>query len=385
MRIWLLIGAALAAPALANEPPKASLQNTMEALKTQQVRAEEISKQAKQVNRDVEKLQNKGDKLVKTIRSQQAKIADARENIKRLEREQTAKATLLDDQSDQLTRLLSGMIRMRRLPPHTVSAQPAELPVLLQTASALNLTYRATHEAFERINQEYIELDALKAELQAHQALLNADLQQVQTQQTELSSVIKERRKTQQSLQRDHAQVVRRVKELSDKSGNLQELIARLESETKLFETITPRAKPSVPSKTQAFSARKGSLPYPATGKLLHRFGEKRGDEDTYQGIELKTEPSAPVTAPHSGKVVFSGTFMDYGPMVIIEHDRAYHSVIAGLDVVAVEPGQPVGRDELVGTMGASGDARTLYFELRKHSKAIDPRPWMGNVNLASR
>lgn len=385
MRIWLLITMLFAAPAFATQPQQAALQNTMDALKSQQEKAQEISKQAKQVNQDVKKLQSKGDALVQKIRSQQSKIVTAREDIKRLERERTAKAVLLDDQRDQLTRLLSGMIRMRRLPPHTVSAQPAELPVLLQTASALNITYNATHQAFERINQEYLELDALKAELQARQALLNADLQQVQGKQTELSALIKERRKTQQSLQRDHAKVVRRVKELSDKSGNLQELIARLESETKLFETITPRAKPSAPSKSQAFSARKGNLPYPATGKLLHRFGEKRNDEDTYQGMELKTEPSAPVTAPHAGKVVFSGSFMDYGPMVIIEHDRTYHSVIAGLDVVAVEPGQPVGRDELVGTMGASANARTLYFELRKHSKAIDPRPWMGNVSLASR
>ena len=118
---------------------------------------------------------------------------------------------------------------------------------------------------------------------------------------------------------------------------------------------------------------------------MLHHFGDKRGADDTYQGIELRTEPSAPVTTPHAGKVVFSGEFMDYGPMVILEHDDTYHSVIAGLDALAVEPGQPVARGALIGTMGASLQRQTLYFELRKHSKAIDPRPWMGNVSLASR
>lgn len=391
--IWLVVSALLccAAPAMA-ETKADMLKRTIDELEAQQAEAKQVGKKREQAEKELEGLQKESGSLVDAIRTKHARISDSRKELERLEREQRAKQALLGDRREHLEKLVSGMIRMRRIPAHYVAAQPADMPRLLQTASALDITYRATQQAFVAIEQEYAQLEVVSARLKSQQKALDGELQSVQSQQNDLTKLIRQRREAQQLLQRDHTRITRRVRELSDKSGDLQELIARLEAETTLFpKEAVPQAKPNAPktevasAPTPAIAAQKGKLPYPVQGSLLHKFGDAREGGDRFQGIELRTESRAPVTAPHGGKVVFSGTFMDYGPMVILAHDDAYHSVIAGLDVVAVELGQTVSRRDLLGTMGTTAVSRTLYYELRKHSKAIDPAAWMGNVNLATR
>ena len=159
------------------------------------------------------------------------------------------------------------------------------------------------------------------------------------------------------------------MRELSRQSTSLQDLLNRLAKE----------AKKKSPTKGRDFTAAKGSMKSPVTGNVLHRFGDKKNDNETWRGMVLRARRNGTVVAPYDGDIAFTGPFRDYGRMVLIRHNNGYISLLAGLGSSDVSLNQPVRRGEPVGTM-PNTPAPELYVELRDRSKPIDPADWFANV-----
>ena len=139
------------------------------------------------------------------------------------------------------------------------------------------------------------------------------------------------------------------------------------------------RIKPAIP-----FSDARGKLPLPAQGRRALTFGEKTQFGGQSKGMVIETRPSAQVTSPCDGWVVYAGEFRSYGQLLIINAGDGYHILLAGLSQIDVQPGQFVLTAEPVGTMSGGQKNSTsapvsgpvLYVELRKDGRPIDPDPW---------
>ena len=139
------------------------------------------------------------------------------------------------------------------------------------------------------------------------------------------------------------------------------------------------RIKPAIP-----FSDARGKLPLPAQGRRALTFGEKTQFGGQSKGMVIETRPSAQVTSPCDGWVVYAGEFRSYGQLLIINAGDGYHDLLAGLSQIDVQPGQFVLTAEPVGTMSVGQKNSTsapvsgpvLYVELRKDGRPIDPDPW---------
>jgi septal ring factor EnvC (AmiA/AmiB activator) len=64
--------------------------------------------------------------------------------------------------------------------------------------------------------------------------------------------------------------------------------------------------------------------------------------------------------------------------MLILEHGDRYFSIYAHLSEILKKNGEIVKRGETLGLVGDSDSlaGATLYFEMRKDGKSIDPLPW---------
>ena len=82
------------------------------------------------------------------------------------------------------------------------------------------------------------------------------------------------------------------------------------------------------------------------------------------------------ITIPFDGSVIFSGPFKGYGNLIIIDHEKGYVSLLAGLDVSDVQTGQMLLAGEPVGNM-PDNDTAKLYMEIRKDQHPINPEPWL--------
>ena len=93
------------------------------------------------------------------------------------------------------------------------------------------------------------------------------------------------------------------------------------------------------------------------------------------RGPEL-TIPAAPgqaVAAPVEGRVAFAGRFKSYGLLLILEHEREYHTLLWGFARLDVHHGDQVGVGQIVGIMDAkSDDPPVLHVERRRNGRPVD-------------
>lgn len=86
------------------------------------------------------------------------------------------------------------------------------------------------------------------------------------------------------------------------------------------------------------------------------------------------------VGAMAEGTVRFAGTMRGFGNVVWIDHGGSILSVYAHLSTIHVREGQRIGRGELLGLSGQSGDATGphLHFEVWQGGIEVDPVPLLG-------
>ena len=115
-----------------------------------------------------------------------------------------------------------------------------------------------------------------------------------------------------------------------------------------------------------------GKVLPPVRGKIIDTFGKKY---DTLfkvytrnDGIDIGVKKGTSVKAVYQGRVDFTGNLPGYGGVVIINHLNGYYTVYGGV-VYSVKNGQRISARERIGETATN----KLHFELRRHSKAIDP------------
>jgi murein DD-endopeptidase MepM/ murein hydrolase activator NlpD len=115
----------------------------------------------------------------------------------------------------------------------------------------------------------------------------------------------------------------------------------------------------------------------PVPGEALNPFGDQ-GKDPNKPGITIVALPGQAVAAPEAGRVVFAAPFRSYGLLLIIEHQREYHTLLWGLADLDVKVGDQVRAGQVVGVMAADGDRPPeLHVELRRNGRPVNPLPWL--------
>jgi septal ring factor EnvC (AmiA/AmiB activator) len=115
----------------------------------------------------------------------------------------------------------------------------------------------------------------------------------------------------------------------------------------------------------------------PIPGDLAGPFSDRGGD-DLKPGISIVAAPGQAVAAPEGGRVAFAGSFKSYGLLLIIEHQREYHTLLWGFSRLDVVIGDPVWSGQIVGVMAADPERPAeLHVELRRNGRPVNPLPWV--------
>ena len=127
------------------------------------------------------------------------------------------------------------------------------------------------------------------------------------------------------------------------------------------------------------FGQLRGKLPWPVRGRLLARFGDpKAGGRLKWNGIWIARPEGDPVRAVAKGRVAYVGWMHAYGLIAVLEHEGGYYSLYGHNQNVAVAVGDWVQAGDTIATVGSTGGhvKSGLYFELRRGTDPINPRPW---------
>jgi murein DD-endopeptidase MepM/ murein hydrolase activator NlpD len=146
----------------------------------------------------------------------------------------------------------------------------------------------------------------------------------------------------------------------------------------------------SLPDKKEDFSTFDKEKSYkdftvPVMGRITSRYGYRvhpvtKRRESFHKGIDIAAKEGTPVKASADGIVVKAEYCRNgYGNLVIIEHEKELVTYYGHLSEIRVRKSQRVSREQIIGTVGKTGNATGahLHFEVRRGGTAYDPEAYL--------
>jgi septal ring factor EnvC (AmiA/AmiB activator) len=256
------------------------------------------------------------------------------------------------------------------------------LDFLLQVEDVSHLITESKNLTLLAQSQDRIILDYLTTltELQTSKESLETKKQEI----SQLIKKAKEKRQDYSDQEKKYQSLLREIDgnkethlkmlgELKDRAEQLQNLVKRLQ-----------REEISLPYTLVPLYEKKGSLPWPLSGRIVTRFGDSRHRRfntiTQNNGIEISPQKDTVVKAIHAGRVAYTDYFEGYGYLVIIDHGLKYFSLYGHLgSEFLVKKGDFVKEGQPIATVGEFGSLKeeTLYFEIREKTDPVNPLQWL--------
>jgi septal ring factor EnvC (AmiA/AmiB activator) len=290
-------------------------------------------------------------------------------------------------------------------PPPAILVRPEDALSSVRSAILLGAVVPELRSETEILMADMKEMARVTGSIEAERGRLEKSVGEQLAEKERLNLLLEEKQQLQGQTEAAVIEERERSAELAARAGSLKELIATLEKQAektrkaeaaaKLAEEkrLAREAERSAPPEgnrlvaSAPFSALRGQVALPVTGRIERRYGAKDDNGGVALGDMVATQSGAIVTAPANGSVLYAGPFRSYGQLLILNAGGGYHIVLAGMSKISVSPGQSVLAGEPVGAMGearvasvaSSGNGKTgadLYVEFRKDGKPVDPAPW---------
>jgi len=122
-----------------------------------------------------------------------------------------------------------------------------------------------------------------------------------------------------------------------------------------------------------------GMFMLPVEGQHTSGYGMRvhpiEHTERLHSGMDIAAPAGTSIQAAAAGQVVFSGTQVGYGNVVVIQHADGYSTLYAHNAENLVSVGTPVSQGQPIATVGSTGRSTGphVHFEVRKDGKRLDP------------
>ena len=366
--MMVLLAASIALPAQAQNANQ--LKQTLQRLEATKREEKKLAGEIKNAEAELKTLQSKATRLAAEVQRSEAEMIRAERGLRAasIKRDAAMKEFATGHKAYKAT--VMTLLRMKQLPPSIVLAPADKLDDMRVTAMSVTELERALRTqlaGLKRTQEKFLAAQeaAKKARDQVARGQTN-----LKHEQAKLDAALTKRKQTYGILESRHAKARAEAAGLAQSSKNLADLIAKLDAKS--------RVEASKALTLRSINTAKGSLRTPVAGSIRHRYGQRKNVNETYRGVVIASRASATVVAPFDGEIAYSGSFREYGPMVVIRHSHGYMSLLAGLGATNVLVGTKVRAGEPVGKMGTN--PVNLYVELRERSKPIDPAPWYAKL-----
>lgn len=302
-----------------------------------------VSKEVKSRETKIAGLEQNISELKENIDQSRAVIAEHIRASYLLSKQESLKLLLNAENPNDIARLLTYYDYINRAHSDNINHftnDITELAVLQEKMATektgLQIEATALHEKQQALDQERSARAALMAELDAR----------INTKDDELKKLLQDR-------------------------AQLEKLLASV------AKTTTTSYVPS--SDNSPFATWKGKLPWPLTGKVLHRFGEPRvQNKVAWEGLTLGVAEGTPVHAVYHGRVAFADALRGFGLLIIIDHGNNYMSLYAHNQKTLKPVGTDVKSGDEIAISGSSDNTQpALYFEIRQNGKPQNPSQWL--------
>lgn len=400
MRFFLLaLTLILSLPAFAETTPpiparkKDALTALEREIEVEKSRQKELDSKASTIQSDLSSLKKD---LVKTASQVQKHEKDLRTTEQKIAELSTQKSKLDEDLGKdraQMAELITALGRIQRVPPQALIARPGAPEETAQAATLLSAILPVLNKRAEDLRQKLEALEEVERNLTDNRDKLAKTSEKLKTAQNNVESLMGARVKAYQQTKKELEDQAKVVQSISKEAADFRDLIDKIEAKNKTLRDMAGKATGAAPSKAPARKAKAdlamatadlpslGSSQLPLSGIVRVRYGEVDEIGAASEGIKIEGRTGALIVAPMGGIVRYAGEFKKYGNIVLIEHKKNYHSLIAGLGRIDTFVGQSVDSGEPIGILGnSSGGRPVMYYELRYKGQPINPAKKFGDL-----
>ncbi len=341
------------------------------------------------------------------VRLAEIEIADVEERLSDLIVRELEIRGRLDGSRGEIANVLAALERISLNPPPALIVDPSDALGSARSAILIAAIVPQLRARADAVTADLTALTAIKAQVMEEEATLRANYEVLEEEQLRIATLIAARRQGIQTRSADLVAAEEEALALASRAADLRDLIQSLSNRASAVGTPTQAIDPDAPQLSDAeirtafanaartepavpFAAARGYLTPPANGETVVDYGTSDGFGGLSEGVSIITRPEAQVVAPADGWVLYTGPYLNYGQIVILNTGQSYTALLAGLQAVSVEIGQFVQMGMPVGTMGsrtigrsvttgAGADRPPLYIELRQNNEPIDPTDWWAN------
>lgn len=370
--------------ALAQQPDETAdrLEEIEREMEESRERRSDLAQKADAAEREIGAITTELVKSTARVQNREQALSALEARIRDLITEEAEAARALDNESQNMAETLAALQRLSQRPPELLLARPGKAVDTVRSATLLQSAIPELQRRAANIRTNIEKIETVRDELAGERADHVAGLAQMQEETRDLSRLKSRRQVLRRSLVAQAGRVTTKIDTLAAEARTLRDLLDRI----RRTGSATAVGNVGGLSGAQSFASARGTLPAPARGLIVSRFGAET-PTGASKGLRLRTRPGAQVIAPFDGRVVFSGPFRSYGQLLIIDHGGGYHTLLAGMTQIDAVVGQWLLAGEPVGVMGttaiAPGTETTgksdpeLYLEIRRNGSPVNPLPWL--------
>ena len=359
---------------------KAALENVERDLEAKKAEIKALEARAESLRKKLQSTQKDLVSVADKITDKERKLNDLEAKIETRTQEQQDIEARLEKDRGSMAAMVLAVERIERVPPEALILKPEAPYKTAQTAMLLQSVLPQIHDRAEGYREDSERLATILKELDADKKSAQVEKAALEKEYASMETLVKERKSMVAKSRSDFDERNQEIKAISQQAASLKELVRKLE-EDKKRQSTRAAVKKAVYMQPQALP-KAGNAQLPISGYILTGFGETDDIGAKSQGIKVEGRHKGLVVAPMGGRVQFAGHFRNYGQLIIIDHEKGYHSLIAGLDRIDIVVEQVLNAGEPIGLLPAeqNGDKPVLYFELRKNGKPINPADKIANL-----
>lgn len=330
----------------------------------------DLQQQVQEIEKELGNTKDRLVKLGRTIQNNEKLLGNLEDRIADLEVERLKIQQDLKKDQKSISRLVLALERIKRVPPEALIAKPGAPLKTAQSAMLMGDIIPALNKQAKALKENLEQLESLSEELKTKKEKALATAEKLKKEEAQLAGLVSKRQKLYAKTAKDLEAREAKARYASKHSKTVKELVKNLEVERPSSSTPAPKAVASIPRGD-------GRSQVPLSGVIRLAYNQPDAFGAPSKGVEIEARPGSLIVVPMNGVVRFAGHFKNYGNMVIIEHDKGYHSLIAGFEKIDTAVGQSVAAGEPLGKLHRLADKGskkpTLYYELRYNGAPVNP------------
>ena len=193
----------------------------------------------------------------------------------------------------------------------------------------------------------------------------------------------KNRQKELDKIKKNQSELTKYLEEKQAGMQELEALLKKIRQDKSSYDRADRIKRQQTALKTQVFSKLKGQLPWPASGRVVKKFGRswnpERKTTTENPGIDIKGKPGSPVRSIIGGVVTTITYIRGYGTTLIIDHGGGFYTVYSHVTNVEANEGAEVQAGDVIAYMGDAGsvEGSKLHFEIWGNGQKLNPEKWL--------